>query len=182
MLTKIKNKPVHRAKANIKTNSANLMTLLNMSFGGISIIATINGEMKMAALFIIIAALCDRFDGAIARKFDVASELGAQLDSLCDLVSFGVAPAVLLYTLALNELGGIGAFAALLFIGCGAFRLARFNVINAKGFFIGLPITAAGALVALIILINPELSSWFFFIITLFFSFAMISTVKLKKV
>ena len=78
-----------------------------------------------------------------ARKFNIESELGKQLDSMSDIISFGVAPALLLYQGILNEFGGPGSFFTVFYIGCGAFRLARFNIPR-KGYFTGLPITAAG--------------------------------------
>jgi CDP-diacylglycerol--serine O-phosphatidyltransferase len=110
-----------------------------------------------AALAILFAIFFDAFDGRVARLTKTQSEFGMQLDSLADVVSFGVAPALLLYKWALQPLGFWGILLAFLFTACGALRLARFNVLanrhkGALAFFIGLPIPlAAGTVISLII-------------------------------
>jgi CDP-diacylglycerol---serine O-phosphatidyltransferase len=110
-----------------------------------------------AALAILFAIFFDAFDGRVARLTKTQSEFGMQLDSLADVVSFGVAPALLLYKWALQPLGFWGLFLAFLFTACGALRLARFNVLanrhkGALAFFIGLPIPlAAGTVISLVI-------------------------------
>jgi len=110
-----------------------------------------------AALAILFAIFFDAFDGRVARLTKTQSEFGMQLDSLADVISFGVAPALLLYKWALQPLGFWGVFLAFLFTACGAMRLARFNVLanrhkGALAFFIGLPIPlAAGTVISLVI-------------------------------
>src|SRR5690606_39164492 len=112
----------------LKTHAANVLTLFNLSLGGFSILFALKNELNISLLLIFLAALADRFDGMVARKFQIESELGKQLDSMCDIISFGVAPALLLYQGILFEFGAPGMFFTILYIGCGAFRLARFNL------------------------------------------------------
>ncbi|MFD3447655.1 CDP-diacylglycerol--serine O-phosphatidyltransferase [Microbacteriaceae bacterium 4G12] len=166
----------------LKSQSANIFTLINLSLGGISILFTTQNELKLALIFIFLAALSDRFDGMIARKLKIESELGKQLDSLCDLISFGVAPALLLYQGLLHEYSVPGVFFTILYIACGALRLARFNITEMNGYFQGMPITLAGCLLTLsYFLISLIPSSSFLFILPLL-SFCMISTFKIKKI
>lgn len=166
----------------IKTQTANFLTLINLFLGGFSIIVCINGNFNLSLLLIFIAALTDRFDGMVARKLNVESELGKQLDSMSDIISFGVAPALLLYQGILIEFGAPGAFFSIFYISCGAFRLARFNISENNGYFTGLPITAAGCLATLSFLVIPVLPPQTFLFIIIILSFAMVSSFKLKKV
>lgn len=115
-------------------------------------------QLYQAALAIFFAMFFDGFDGRVARMTKTQSDFGVQLDSLADVVSFGAAPALLVYKWALAPLGLVGMIASFAFLACGALRLARFNVLAARGdkgssrFFVGLPIPlAAGAIVALVI-------------------------------
>lgn len=155
---------------------------MNLSLGGFATIAVINDQPKLAFLFILLAALADRFDGIVARKFQVESDLGKQLDSLCDLTSFGIAPALLLYSVALKSIGPWGMFFTIFYIGCGAFRLARFNITeNSGGYFTGVPIPLAACLLTFSTLFSDSLYNSFYAILTFFLSLAMVSTIKLKK-
>jgi CDP-diacylglycerol---serine O-phosphatidyltransferase len=115
-------------------------------------------QLYRAALAIFFAIFFDMFDGRVARMTRTQSDFGVQLDSLADVVSFGAAPALLVYRWALAPMGFIGLFLSFSFAACGALRLARFNVLAARGdkashrFFVGLPIPlAAGALVSVVI-------------------------------
>ncbi|HUL59171.1 MAG TPA: CDP-diacylglycerol--serine O-phosphatidyltransferase [Anaeromyxobacteraceae bacterium] len=115
-------------------------------------------QLYQAALAIFFAMFFDAFDGRVARMTKTQSDFGVQLDSLADVVSFGAAPALLVYKWALAPLGFVGLFVSFSFAACGALRLARFNVLAQRGdksssrFFVGLPIPlAAGAIVALVI-------------------------------
>ncbi|PLR85864.1 CDP-diacylglycerol--serine O-phosphatidyltransferase [Bacillus canaveralius] len=166
----------------LKAQTANVLTLVNITLGGFAIIVGINGNLNLSLLLIFIAALADRFDGAAARKFQIESELGKQLDSMSDIISFGVAPALLLYQGILFEFGAPGAFFTVFFIGCGAFRLARFNITENNGFFTGLPITAAGCLITLSFLAIPYWKPHAFIIIIVILSFLMVSSFRLRKV
>ncbi|GAE31654.1 CDP-diacylglycerol--serine O-phosphatidyltransferase [Halalkalibacter hemicellulosilyticus] len=166
----------------IKSQIANALTLVNLCLGAFAIIYVIQNQLHIALLFITIAALCDRLDGAAARRFNAVSDFGKQLDSLSDLVSFGVAPAFLIFQASLNSFGLPGMFLTIFFILCGAIRLARFNVTTPKFHFVGLPITAAGCILTLQILIVPYLPSYFFMFLTLILSILMISTFKVRKI
>ncbi|WP_409306048.1 CDP-diacylglycerol--serine O-phosphatidyltransferase [Peribacillus sp. SCS-155] len=166
----------------LKTQTANIITLTNLSLGGFAIIAIIKGDMNLGLLLIFLAALADRFDGMIARKFNCESELGKQLDSMCDIISFGVAPALLIYQGILDEFGAPGTFFTVFFIGCGAFRLARFNISENNGYFTGLPITAAGCFATLSFLAIPHWHPAYFLSLMIILSFLMVSPFKLKKV
>ena len=146
----------------IKAQTANVLTLGNLSLGGFAIISTLKGDLNLSLLLIFIAALLDRFDGMTARKLNIESELGEQLDSMSDIISFGVAPALLLFQGILYEFGAPGAFFTIFYIACGAFRLARFNTSNAKGYFTGLPITAAGCILTLSFLSHSIFASTIF--------------------
>jgi CDP-diacylglycerol--serine O-phosphatidyltransferase len=115
-------------------------------------------QLYQAALAIFFAQFFDAFDGRVARMTKTQSDFGVQLDSLADVISFGAAPGLLVYKWALAPLGFVGLFVSFSFAACGALRLARFNVLAARGdkgssrFFVGLPIPlAAGTIVALVI-------------------------------
>lgn len=166
----------------VKANLANLITLGNISFGGAAIMATMNDSYSNAVLFILIAALLDRYDGKVARKYNLESELGKQLDSMSDIISFGVAPAILMYEVALVGYGNLGMIIAVLYIASGAFRLARFNVTESNGYFTGLPITAAGAILTVSFFFTPWLSTAFYLILFPILTIAMLGTFSFKKV
>lgn len=128
-----------------------LFTAGNLFCGMFAMIFAFNGEYHQAAMFIVLAHLLDGVDGAVARLTHTTSQFGVEFDSLADVVSFGVAPAVLVYVFALQQLGIWGGFGAALFAVCGALRLARFNVQTLtaeKSYFTGLPIPAAAAMIA----------------------------------
>ena len=137
---------LEQTKKKCKMQLANALTLTNISLGAFAIIYTIKGNLRLSLLLIFIAALADRLDGMAARKFQTESDLGKQLDSMSDIVSFGIAPALLIYQAISDSIGVTGSFFIVLYIVCGAFRLARFNITESNGFFTGLPITAAGCI------------------------------------
>ncbi|WP_409297560.1 CDP-diacylglycerol--serine O-phosphatidyltransferase [Peribacillus sp. SCS-26] len=166
----------------IKSQTANVLTLINLSLGGFSIISVLQGELNLALLLIFLAALADRFDGMVARMLHSESELGKQLDSMCDIISFGAAPALLLYQGIISDFGAPGSFFTVLYIGCGAFRLAKFNISENNGYFTGLPITAAGCLLTLSFLAVPHVPSVWLLFLMIILSFLMISPFKLKKI
>ncbi len=138
----------------------NLVTTANMFFGFFAIIQAIKGQYLFASYAIVAAAFFDQLDGRVARMTHSTSQFGAEYDSLCDLVSFGVAPALLLYLWALHPFGRLGWVVSFLFAACGALRLARFNVqknIVEKAYFQGLPIPMAAGIVASCVLFVDDL-------------------------
>ncbi|MBQ7706119.1 MAG: CDP-diacylglycerol--serine O-phosphatidyltransferase [Selenomonadaceae bacterium] len=134
----------------MKAMIPNICTAANLFFGMLSILATYEGDYFYGSIFILLALVADGLDGRIARALGVASEFGKEMDSLCDLGSFGIAPAFLAYSFCLNNFGYIGKAAAIIFALCGMWRLARFNVSTdiVHGFFMGLAIPAGGCIVA----------------------------------
>jgi CDP-diacylglycerol--serine O-phosphatidyltransferase len=129
------------------------------------------------------AAFIDRYDGKIARKFNAVSLIGKELDSLADLVSFGVAPAMLAWKLSLLNYGIISYLLLLVFPICGAFRLARFNISDFKSVYTGIPITIAGSLLALDCIAAAKLGvhSGVTAIFTLLLSYSMVCSLEIKK-
>lgn len=125
----------------------NLLTIANLFSGFASIIYSSNGDFDRAALFILIGAFFDMMDGAMARLINAASEFGGELDSLCDVVTFGVAPSYMLYQMHFVNLNEIGILIASLPAMMGALRLARFNVqlskFDDKKYFKGFPIPSS---------------------------------------
>lgn len=165
----------------------NLFTMGNMFCGFLAIVYAINHSFFQAAVAILVAAVMDNFDGKIARMTHTTSRFGVEFDSLSDLVSFGVAPAILMYTWALKPFGRFGLAAAFLFAVCGAMRLARFNVqfdSSSNKDFTGLPIPAAAGVVASIVIINKHL--WgiethhplLLMFVAYILAFLMVSTIK----
>lgn len=153
-----------------------LFTCANMALGIFSVFSSIEGDFIQAAWFLIAALACDILDGRIARMTKTTSEFGMQLDSLSDLVSFGIAPAVMMYIMVLKAMGNTGVAIAVLFILCSALRLARFNVLahdshdsqSSRGgeirkYFTGLPTPAsAGVIISFVLsyqLLVPSESS-----------------------
>jgi CDP-diacylglycerol--serine O-phosphatidyltransferase len=134
----------------------NLLTSASLFGGFYSIVASLDGKYEVAAVAILISALFDSVDGRIARITGTTSKFGMEYDSLSDLVSFGLAPGVLIFTWALRPFGRYGWLAAFLYVVCGALRLARFNVqvstIESKRFN-GLPVPASAVIVASTVLL-----------------------------
>ena len=151
-------------------------------------------ELNRAAMAIFFAIFFDAFDGRVARMTKTQSQFGIELDSLADVMSFGAAPALLVYKWALAPLGFLGFFLSFAFAACGALRLARFNVLANRGdkgssrFFVGLPIPlAAGALVSLVIAhyravgaIVAEPSRVAIAVVVGLLAFLMVSTVRYR--
>jgi CDP-diacylglycerol--serine O-phosphatidyltransferase len=137
----------------------NTLTLCGMFFGFFSILSSLKGNYVFAAWGIIIATIFDGLDGWVARLTHSTTRFGIELDSLSDLVAFGVAPAVLLYKWALMPFGRIGWAAAFLFTACGALRLARYNVqmgsAESKS-FTGMPIPAGASILATLVMFYHE--------------------------
>lgn len=164
----------------MKSLIPNALTALNLVFGVFALISAFQGDFAMTAVFIVTAMVADGLDGRAARFFQVSSEFGKELDSLCDLVSFGVAPAVLGYAFVLHQLGNVGYIVAAFFAVCGAMRLARFNVNTGtvKGYFMGLPIPAGGCVMATFVLLGVKPSAELFAAMMIVVGYLMVSTIK----
>ncbi|MBB6675020.1 CDP-diacylglycerol--serine O-phosphatidyltransferase [Cohnella nanjingensis] len=157
-----------------------LFTVGNLFLGVLSIIMAFNDRADGAALLVIIAMLLDGVDGRVARALNAQSEFGKELDSLSDVISFGVAPAFIMYQAAFTNVSpALAWIITAIFPICGALRLARFNVIEGvPGYFIGLPIPAAGGVLATLALFHNDLRVSLLLISTLALSFLMVSSLK----
>ncbi|MBB69188.1 MAG: phosphatidylserine synthase [Flavobacteriaceae bacterium] len=174
----------------------NLITLLNLFFGTIAVIFAVEGALTMAAFFVLLGIFFDFFDGFLARKLNVASALGLQLDSLADMVTSGLVPGLIMFQLISQSLTGSEPYVDLLpYMGLlitlgSAYRLANFNIsTEQKNYFIGLPTPANALLVLSFPLIleyqNNEafnsviLNAWFLLALTLISTFLLNAPVKL---
>lgn len=166
----------------------NLLTSASLFGGFYAIVASLDGQFEKAAIAILISGVLDGLDGRVARLTGTSSKFGVEYDSLSDLVAFGLAPGILIFTWALRPFGRYGWLAAFLFVVCGALRLARFNVqvttVESKRFN-GLPIPIAAALVATTVLIffnfgkGQEMAKHITILILVYaLAFLMISNVK----
>lgn len=168
----------------------NLFTSLNMFCGFFSIINASQGNFVYAGWLIFIAAVFDALDGAMARLTNSSSELGVELDSLSDVVSFGAAPSFLLYITYFHQFNAIGIILTSLPLIAGGFRLARFNVQLTgfdKTYFTGLPIPSAAITIASFILAfysngYPGVYEQFIIPLTIILSYLMISRVKYDSI
>ncbi|RTZ93891.1 MAG: CDP-diacylglycerol--serine O-phosphatidyltransferase [Deltaproteobacteria bacterium] len=165
----------------------NLLTSGSMFLGFYAILHAFKGDFTRAAMAIMLAAILDGLDGRVARLTKTESRFGVEYDSLADLISFGVAPAVLAYTWALKPFGRFGWLAAFLFLACGALRLARFNVqVNSveSSHFIGLPIPAAAGTIATLVLFIHRLHivfinrSLIILLLVYILAFLMVSSIR----
>ena len=133
-----------------------LFTVANMFCGFLSIIESTRGHFERSAILLLVAIFADVLDGRIARLTGTATAFGEAYDSLADVVSFGVAPAVLAYQWGLSEVHRVGMAVVFLFLVAGSIRLARFNVKSHESLdFIGLPIPAGAGSIAMLVLMSP---------------------------
>ena len=170
-----------------KSSIPNIFTFINLSCGILSILSTYNSNYIYSCLFILIAGLVDRYDGRVARFLDVTSEVGKELDSLADLVTFCVAPSILCYTMySLNNLtlsNIIWNILLVVFPICGAYRLARYNSTEFNGVFTGIPITVAGSVLSILIILNKYIliPNVIIGLLIVGLSYLMVSNIKFKK-
>lgn len=156
-----------------------LFTIGNLFLGIVSLVLAFNQEFEYAAIMVIIGMFLDGVDGRVARMLNAQSEFGKELDSLSDVISFGVAPAFIMYMVILNQLGVSGVLLTALFPICGALRLARFNTKPAPpNYFVGLPITAAGGILATFALYENVFAPWMLMVGMILLSYLMVSSVK----
>ena len=164
----------------------NFVTTANMFCGFYSVVSSIRGDYSTAAWSILAAAVFDMLDGRIARLAKATSQFGVEYDSLSDLISFGMAPGVMLYRWQLEPFGRLGWLVAFLFLVCGALRLARFNVNSSalpKGFFQGLPIPIAAGMVASFMIFSNnfdfgDFGKWLVLGLALLLGSLMVSTIR----
>lgn len=169
----------------------NLLTTGNLFSGLFAILAVFNANYEAAAIAILVAIVFDMLDGKSARWTNSTSQFGVEYDSLADLVSFGVAPGLLVYSWALSANDMAGAAVMFAFVACGALRLARFNVTVAASeskYFTGLPIPAAASVVATLVIFDRHILRMggqtkpvALLIMTLLLAFLMVSTVKYRS-
>lgn len=153
------------ARSRARAMAPSAFTLVNMLCGFSSIRAAESGNFDLAAVLISVAIVFDIFDGAVARAVGAITPFGLQFDSLADLISFGVAPAILLWTWSLDDLGLAGWALACFWLACAAYRLGRFNVTidpqGEKRYFIGLPSPgAAGVVLASVYAFDGDFEGW----------------------
>jgi CDP-diacylglycerol---serine O-phosphatidyltransferase len=165
----------------------NLFTTLNIFCGFFAIILSLGGNFSAAAYSIIIAGIFDGLDGKIARATRTTSKFGIEYDSMADLISFGMAPALMFYLWILTPLGRMGWLGAFLFTVCGALRLARFNTQSgtvSSDYFVGLPIPASAGMLATIVLfcqragLEQMISPIVFLVAVYGLSFLMVSNIR----
>jgi len=159
----------------------NILTVSNLFLGVLAIILAFQGDhyVDYAAITVIIGMLADGLDGRVARMLNAQSEFGKELDSLSDVITFGVAPAFIMYVVVLQDFNLLGIFVTAIFPICGALRLARFNVqAGVPGYFIGLPITAAGGVLATLALYHQVFNPILLAVSMLLLAFLMVSKVK----
>jgi CDP-diacylglycerol--serine O-phosphatidyltransferase len=162
----------------------NAVTLANITLGFLSIVASAHGDHERAAWLIFLGALCDMADGRLARLLGATSKFGMELDSLSDAISFGVAPAVLVYFAVLERLGVLGAAIAVAYVLGGVVRLARYNVDTSalsEVTFLGCPIPIAAGYLVSLIMVRHQLPTWWVGAGTLGLAGCMVSTLKIPK-
>jgi len=176
----------------------NMLTLIGVCIGLSSIKFALDSKFELSIIAIVFAALIDGLDGRIARLIKGTSRVGKELDSLTDVISFGVAPAFIMYFWSLNNLGKFGWLLCLLYVICVALRLARFNISSNQeyswkdNFFEGVPSPSGGILVLLPLIfslsefdifdVNYNILVPFFFILTSFLLISKFPTYSLKKI
>ena len=176
----------------------NFLTFVNLCLGIIAILLTVQSDGNIynhvyASLLIMIAAIIDRYDGIFARFFNATSDIGKELDSLSDLISFGVAPIIIAWKICFSTLGLPGYLLSIIYPMAGAYRLARFNARAFEKKYTGMPITIAGAFLTVDNLFNafsfiradnylPVAHRIITAVLIILFSFLMVSKINIKKV
>ena len=185
-------------KKNVRMILPNMLTLIGVCIGLTSIRFSFNGQFDLAVIAIIFAALIDGLDGRIARLIKGTSKVGKELDSLTDMISFGVAPAFIMYFWTLSSLGRLGWLICLIYVICVALRLARFNINSNQepswrdNFFEGVPSPAGGILVLTplvismtnfdLVKIDNNIIAPIFFIVTSLLLISKFPTYSFKKI
>ncbi|MFQ5457301.1 MAG: CDP-diacylglycerol--serine O-phosphatidyltransferase [Myxococcota bacterium] len=167
-----------------------LFTTGNLFFGFFAIVEAINGRLFEAAIGLILAGFFDLLDGRVARLTNTTSQFGGEYDSLADMVSFGLAPAIMLYTWALQPFGKVGWLASFLYAACAALRLARFNVqseTDERRYFHGLSTPGGAAVVCTSVLFfrdvgaNPAFRQFYVPLIIMVLALLMVSNIRYRS-
>jgi len=137
-------------------NPANAMTSANLVAGFLGLVAIAHGHLTLAAALVVIAAICDSLDGTVARRNGGDSAFGTNLDSLADLVSFGIVPAMAVYMGPLNSRPFLGLTACSGLVLAASWRLARFPLVKRSSYFLGLPVPVTGVLLMTMLLFGPR--------------------------
>ncbi|WP_199609173.1 CDP-diacylglycerol--serine O-phosphatidyltransferase [Flocculibacter collagenilyticus] len=165
----------------------NLLTTAGLFSGFYAVVSSMNGHFEAAAIAIFIAMIFDGLDGRVARLTNTQSAFGAEYDSMADIVSFGIAPALVVYNWALSDMGKFGWLASFLFVACGALRLARFNTqlgVADKRYFQGLAIPSAASVIASLVWVGADYQingkdyGIFVGLITMFIALLMVSNFR----
>ena len=154
------------------------LTLLNATCGSLAILFAFSGDYRYSSLMLVIAVLADQLDGQFARMLAQTSDIGKELDSLCDVISFGVAPMILIYNIYLETLGILGMCIGLLLVSCSVYRLAKFNVINVNEHFLGIPTPVTAGFAIGLVVGNVSVPPVYVGLMTIALSFLMVSNVK----
>lgn len=166
----------------IKKWIPNTITFTNLALGTTAIFLALtkdSNNIKLACVFVLLAVVTDMFDGFLARKLDVVSEFGMQLDSLCDLVSFGVAPMIIGWQLELHHSMYLGILLGFIYVAASVFRLARYNCCCDQ-YFIGMPITLAGAILIIYYIFSTDFDLTF--ILMMILAICMVHPVKIPRI
>lgn len=168
---------------------ANLLTVLSLVFGFVSIIFSLESHFTFACWSIILSVVFDGLDGQIARRNPLPSGFGKELDSLVDVISFGIAPSILGYRFVYRDFYFFATLALFIYLFCSVFRLAKYNITPKEKlvtYFYGLPTTVGGGMLASFILIYrkrydvtlPQYMPIIFLFMVLFLAFLMVSRIK----
>lgn len=169
-----------------KKHLPNMITLANMACGILSVLFSFYGHAAKAIYMILLASIFDRLDGMAARKFNSVSEIGLQLDSLADLISFGVAPALLVFIFKFSHLQGtrlyISGLITLFYILSAGYRLARYNTTGiVSGNFAGVPSTICGMFVAATMILGKGIPAPAYAFLLALCGYLMISKLQVRK-
>jgi len=161
-----------------------LFTTLNLFSGFYAVLSSFEGKFLNSGIAIFFSLVFDVLDGRIARATHQTSKFGKEYDSLADLVSFGLAPAFLIYNFSLKAFSKVGWLACFLYTACVALRLARFNVKSSSQHFEGLPSPAGGAIIASLVIllqslgVEPLYKNYFLLFMIYFLSYLLVSPIK----
>lgn len=165
-------------------------TLTNLFFGFLSIIDTLHGHYRSAALWIMVSAILDAFDGIMARSTRTQSDFGTQLDSLADSVAFGCGAALLIYSWGLRPAGSSGLFFSFLFLAAGVLRLARYNIRSKsqpdRRHYTGYTVPSSAMLIVAVVLLHPQplrtgFEAALLAVLVVFVAFCMVSTIPYRN-